>query len=110
MPRARTVCAEPGCPALTDTPRCESHRREADRARGTRQARGYDAAHDRLRAGWQRRIDTGEAITCARCSQVIEPASKWHLDHADDRTIYLGPSHAQCNLSAAGKKSWGKIP
>ena len=43
----RKVCAEPGCPTLTDRTRCTTHERAKDRARGTRQERGYDADHDR---------------------------------------------------------------
>ena len=44
-------------------------------------------------------------MTCARCGTRILPEADWHLDHAEDRTQYLGPSHAQCNLSAAGTAS-----
>ena len=96
------VCAEPGCPELSLTPRCTAHTREVDRARGTRQQRGYDAAHMKLRASWKRKVDRCE-VNCARCGQLILPGEKFHLDHTDDRTGYLGPSHERCNLSAAGK-------
>lgn len=98
----RKVCAEPGCPTLTDKTRCTEHARARDKARGSRQARGYDAAHDRERAKWKRIIDkTG--WPCARCPRRIQPGEPFHLDHTDDRREYLGPSHAQCNLSAAGR-------
>ena len=97
----RRVCLEPGCPTITDAPRCPVHTRARDKARGTRQARGYDAAHDAERSKWQRIIDAGENVPCARCGQHI--AGPWHLDHNNERTGYLGPSCADCNLRAAGK-------
>lgn len=39
--RAHTVCTVAGCPELTDTGRCEQHRREAERIRGSARQRGY---------------------------------------------------------------------
>lgn len=50
MPRARRVCSQPGCPALTNGGRCDQHRREADQRRGGARARGYDTEHERFRA------------------------------------------------------------
>ena len=41
MPRAMKVCSQPGCPELTRDGRCPTHRRDADRARGTAAQRGY---------------------------------------------------------------------
>ena len=61
--------------------------------------RGYGAAHQRLRKAWARVVRAGNA-QCARCHQPIEPGSEWHLDHTDDRTGYLGPSHKTCNERA----------
>jgi hypothetical protein len=90
------VCAESGCPELTHTTRCPDHTKAKDKARGTRQQRGYDLAHDHLRARWARKVATGQ-VNCARCSQRISPLEPWDLDHTDDRTAYLGPSHATCN-------------
>lgn len=100
---ARRVCAEPGCPELTDTTRCPTHTRAKDKARGTTSARGYGPAHQRERATWQRRIDRGEVVMCSRCDSPIQGA--WHLDHTADRLGYLGPSHDLCNLRAAGRIS-----
>lgn len=97
---AKRVCAEAGCPEIVDTTRCPKHTRTKDRARGKRQERGYDAAHDRLRARWARKVATGQ-VDCARCHKRISPLEEWHLDHTDDRTGYLGPSHAYCNTSHA---------
>lgn len=105
---SKRVCSVPGCPALTDSGKCQTHRREADAARGRRQARGYGANHDRLRVQYQRRMDAGETFTCWRCAKPIDPAD-WHLGHDDhDRTITHGPEHSrQCNLSAAGRAAHG---
>lgn len=47
---AKKVCNVHGCPTLTDgAPRCDTHTRAADRARGTAAQRGYNAAHRRFR-------------------------------------------------------------
>jgi hypothetical protein len=92
------VCAEHGCPELTTTTRCTTHTKANDKARGTRQQRGYDAAHERLRTRWAPKVATG-TVHCARCLGRITALDEWHLDHTDDRTGYLGPSHALCNTS-----------
>lgn len=92
------MCAEHGCPELTHTTRCPTHTRAKDKARGTRQQRGYDATHERLRAKWARKVATGQ-VNCARCGKRITTLEPWHLDHTDDRTGYLGPSHVACNTS-----------
>jgi hypothetical protein len=82
---------------LTNTTRCQGHTKAKDKARGTRQQRGYDLAHDHLRARWARKVATGQ-VSCARCHKRISPLEPWHLDHTDDRTAYLGPSHEACNV------------
>lgn len=101
MARLR-VCAEPGCPETQAERRCPAHRRDTERARGTRQQRGYDATHDRLRRSWAPKVERCE-VKCARCDQLILPGQTWHLDHKNDRTGYLGPSHERCNTSAGGR-------
>lgn len=102
---SKRVCATPGCPALTDRGHCTEHRRERDQARGTRQERGYDAAHDRLRARYQRLMDDGVPFQCWRCAKPIDP-SWWHLGHDDhDRSEYRGPECPPCNLATAGRAS-----
>lgn len=101
MARLR-VCSEPGCPELSTSRRCPTHAGQHEQQRGTRQQRGYDAGHDRLRAKWKPRVERCE-VKCARCGQLILPLETWHLDHTDDRTGYLGPSHERCNTSAGGK-------
>ena len=100
---ARRPCAEPGCPTITDATRCPTHTRARDRARGTRQERGYGAAHDRLRADYQRRMDRGETFECWRCGDDIDP-ERWHLGHDDyDRTVYRGPECVPCNTATRGR-------
>ena len=48
------------------------------------------------------------ALNYARCGRRIQPNEPWALDHTDDRTGYLGASHATCNLQAAAHKTNGK--
>lgn len=105
----KRVCVEPGCPILTTTTRCPGHTRARDKARGTRQERGYGAEHDQLRARWQRRLDAGEVVHCWRCQlrgvlTVIDPKA-WHLGHDDaDRSVYRGPECVPCNLATSGRR------
>lgn len=105
MPRRTLkVCTVPGCPTLTTTPRCPTHAREADRARGTRQQRGYTTEHDRLRAELAPIVERGDAI-CWRCRQPIQPGTAWDLGHTDDRSAWTGPEHATCNRAAGGRSA-----
>lgn len=101
------VCSAPGCPTLITRPgRCPEHARAADRARGTRQARGYDANHDAERKRWAPLVRTG-LVKCWRCGELITATETWDLGHDDhDRTRYRGPEHAnRCNRAAAGRAS-----
>lgn len=106
----RYVCSTPGCPTISDQPRCTEHRREAwrqlDQQRGSRQERGYGTEHDRLRREWAPKVATGN-VRCWRCGRYIAPGEAWDLGHHDeDRSRYRGPEHAnQCNRSAAGKRA-----
>lgn len=93
------VCSEPGCPELVDAGRCATHRRERGREIGTAHERGYGRAHQKERRRWIPKVASGR-INCARCGKRISPLEPWHLDHTDDRTGYLGPSHVACNTSA----------
>lgn len=103
------VCAESGCPTLTSTSRCPTHARVVDKARGTRQARGYNAAHDRERARWAPLVRTGlidcNAPTCLMPTRRIASSSAWDLGHTPDRTSWTGPEHARCNRAAGGHAS-----
>jgi len=49
MARAMRTCPRPGCPTLVEagTGACAQHQRSDDRARGTRQQRGYGVAHEK---------------------------------------------------------------
>lgn len=105
--RAKRVCNVVDCPELTDSGRCDEHRREHDRTRGTTYQRGYDRTYDRTRRRWQQRLDAGEPITCWRglCGNPIDP-HHWHLGHDDhDRAVIRGPECPSCNLAAAGRAS-----
>lgn len=105
MPAAK-VCPRPGCPALTAGGPCPEHRREADRARGSRQQRGYDARHDALRRVVKARLDAGQVVHCWRCGARIfrgEPFDLGHDDH--DRSLYRGPECPTCNRSAGGRSA-----
>lgn len=102
------ICAEPGCPRLVNTGRCADHRREREQARGSRQDRGYDAGHDRLRREWAPKVATGN-VRCARCGELIRRGQAWDLGHDDhDRSKYNGPEHAgPCNRAAGGRAAHG---
>lgn len=85
--------------------RCETcssaYNRARDARRGSRQERGYTADHDRERERWRPAVQLG-AVKCARCGKPIAPDAEWALDHNDERTGYLGPSHKLCNDRAGG--------
>lgn len=103
------VCSQPGCPELIPKPgycTARGHAQQKERARGTRQERGYDANHVRLRADWAPKVATGK-VNCWRCGEPIAPTEPWDLGHDDnDRRKYRGPEHAhRCNRAAAGRAS-----
>jgi hypothetical protein len=94
--------AHPGsCPELTTTRRCPACTTTADRARGSRQDRGYDAAHTRERERWRPHVERGDvdcaAPTCVMPERRIQPGQPWDLGHTDDRSTWRGPEHAACN-------------
>jgi hypothetical protein len=96
-------CAEPGCPVLTTATRCPTHTRERDKARGTRQERGYGAEHDAERKRWDPLVATGN-VKCWRCGDYIPATHPFDLGHDDsDRTKYRGPEHPACNRATAGR-------
>jgi hypothetical protein len=66
--------------------------------------RGYGTKHQRLRRMWQRRLDSGETISCARCGLSIMRGMRWDLGHDDhDRSRYSGQEHERCNRRAGGR-------
>lgn len=89
--------------------------------RGTTKERGYGSQHRRLKEGWRKKVDAGQA-SCARCGGWIPPEGLgsrcphcgkedcgWDLGHDDqDRTQYSGPEHACCNRATATHKASGR--
>jgi hypothetical protein len=53
-------------------------------------------AHRKLRKQWKVIVERGDA-SCARCQHPIAPDAPFDLDHNEDRTGYIGVSHASCN-------------
>ena len=106
MPRAKRICAKPGCPKVANGSYCTEHNREKERARGSREERGYGHAHRELRKAFIPEHQAGTLI-CWRCREIIPPNEPFDLGHDDeDRTIYRGAEHARrCNRAAAGRKS-----
>ena len=105
MARLR-VCAEPGCPELSERPRCPDHTRAYEQRRGTRQTRGYTAEHDALRRRWKPKVEACtvhcHAAVCIEPVRLILPGQPWDLGHTADRTAWTGPEHATCNRRAGG--------
>lgn len=90
---------------LTDGGRCAEHARAHDKARGTRQQRGYGAEHQRTRAEL---LPQAYGQPCPHCGERMWPDQALHLDHTDDRSGYIGMCHSTCNLSRAGKAAHRK--
>lgn len=114
MPTLR-VCAEPACPTLTAAGsrggRCTTHRRAADKARGSREDRGYGSEHQAQSRHLKALVTAGHLVLCWRCGQRITEPDDLHLGHDDhDRNITRGPEHALCNLRAAGSQGVGDNP
>lgn len=88
--RARwTVCSTPGCPEYTQHGRCDEHRRQAERARGTARQRGYDRTHEtRFRPAVLARDpqcvcrDTSHGHPDP-CGQPSQHADHWPLDRRE---------------------------
>lgn len=88
MPRALRVCSQPGCPELCAAGRCDSHRREADRVRGTAVERGYGTAHRVFRRAVLRRDPICVMPNCWRPS---EHADHWPMSLRELRDAGLNP-------------------
>jgi len=69
-----------------------------DRARGSRQARGYDRSHDRAR----RMVAATLPAPCGYCGVTIIPEQRWVAAHVVDGQPAYGwmASHAECNERA----------
>jgi hypothetical protein len=106
------LCQRCGDPAtssrhqLCDTCRARPHptrsrTRSAPREQLSRRLRGYNAAHDRLRASWVPRVKAG-GVACGRCGRLIEPGTPWDLGHpGDDKRLTPVPWHRRCNRQFA---------
>lgn len=110
MARLR-VCSQPGCPTLTEKRHCPEHAAQHERARGTRQQRGYDRSYDLARVWWKRKIDRGDEVNChaPEClmpHRRILPGQPFDLGHDDNRNV-RGPEHPRCNRSAGGRAAHG---
>lgn len=106
MTTRRKRCPATRCPRLIPTTAryCDEHTSEYEARRGSARQRGYNTAHERLRAQWQARLDAGEVIHCADgCGQRINPTA-WQLGHDHERGGYLGPQTIGCNASEGGSR------
>jgi hypothetical protein len=63
---------------------------------------GWGSKHQKLRAVL---LPSAYGKPCARCGQPMLPGQELHLDHNDDRTGWIGFSHARCNVRAAARKA-----
>jgi hypothetical protein len=73
------------------------------RTNGTTTQRGYDAKHKAERKRLEPIVARGET-PCARCGELIVPPEPWDLGHTDDRTVWTGPEHQDCNRAAGARK------
>jgi hypothetical protein len=69
--------------------------------RASTSERGYGAAHAKARREALAGFKPGDP--CARCRGPMLDGQALDLDHNDDRTGYLGLSHASCNRSSTGR-------
>ncbi|MBS41599.1 MAG: hypothetical protein CMH83_00190 [Nocardioides sp.] len=78
--------------------------RAYDQTRPSRQARGYDAAHEAKRKQLAPIVATG-CVKCWRCGRYIAATEPWDLGHDDrDRSITRGPEHRGCNRATSGRR------
>jgi hypothetical protein len=73
---------------------------------GKTAARGYNWAHQKLRAEYKQRMTNGEQFDCWRCGLWVNPAMPWDLGHDDhDRSVYRGPEHRGRECPAGGNRA-----
>jgi len=103
MSEAFRICAQRGCPAVSTGTYCTRQARARDKARGSREARGYDYAHRQFRKAFIEEHQAGTLI-CWRCRELIRPDEPFHLGHDDnDRNLYRGAEHVRCNTATNGR-------
>lgn len=98
----KRACIDCGTP--TTGTRCILHTRAVDRARGSRQARGYDTSHDHARAELALLLPApcGGDMGAPYCGRWITPSDRWVAAHRVDGAPSLGyvHAHAACNERA----------
>ena len=93
MPRAPRVCSKPGCPRLTSSGRCDEHRTQADRARGTAAERGYTSAgHQRFRTAVLDRDPI--CMLCRLAASVV--ADHWPRSRRELLAVGDDPNDPRC--------------
>lgn len=101
------ICAQRGCPRITDQDRCPEHRAARERQRDSYYKRSGGAEFTSLRKVWAVEVAKGN-VPCGRCGIILQPDEPWHFDHDDNDRANLAlatPSHPFCNTSAGGKAS-----
>ena len=85
--------------------RCPDCAAERDRARGTRQERGYGADHDKARRAIAARLP----LPCLYCHGQIDPGDRWDAAHVLDGHPEYGtaPAHPRCNQRARADRAPG---
>lgn len=77
------ICTVPGCPEITDSGRCATHRREARRARGTTTDQGLGWQHQQRRD--QLLLDA-IGTPCPDCGTMMTDPAHMVADHSDPRS------------------------
>lgn len=97
---ALRVCIVHGCPTLTASTRCKAHEAAHQHTRGTRQARGYDATHDRNRATL-----LADNPPCHKCGAPATTAGHIvpRIDGGTSDLANLAPECGPCNYSEGGR-------
>lgn len=93
------VCAEPGCPELTERTYCISHARARDARRPGRHQRGYDARWQRTRRTYLAAHPWCECDTCAALP-VSQRLRSVDVDHRDGLGPLAPRGHDWSNLRA----------
>jgi len=110
--RPLRYCTHPGCGALTTQGRCPAHalewRRAVEAHRGSRQARGYGRAWDRLRAA-----HLAQHPLCAACLAMRPPVTTAATDVDHIKPKSQGGTDDPANLQSLCRahhlrKSWGE--
>jgi hypothetical protein len=75
---------------------------------GRTTALGYGWDHQKRRQVVKQLL-ASQPLPCTRCPDLVYGWQKWHLDHAEDRSGYLGVAHAACNLRAGARKGYERM-